>query len=33
VVEAVVFELLGLSARRLFDEESGLLLPNLKERF
>jgi hypothetical protein len=32
VVEAVVFELLGLSARRLFDEESGLL-PNLKERF
>lgn len=33
VVEAVVFEFLGLSARRLLDEESGLLLPNLKERF
>lgn len=33
VVEAVVFEFLGLSARRLFDEESGLLLPDLKERF
>lgn len=33
VVEAVVFELLGLFARRLFDEESGVLLPNLKERF
>ena len=32
VVEAVVFEFLGLSARRLLDEESGLLLPNLKER-
>ena len=33
VVEAVVFEILGIGARRLLDERSGLLLPVLEERF
>jgi len=32
VVEAVVFEFLGLEVRRCIDERSGLLLPFLKER-
>lgn len=32
VVEAVVFEFLGLEARRCIDERSGLRLPFLKER-
>ncbi len=32
VVEAVVFELLGLEARRCIDEDSGLRLPVLGER-
>jgi predicted DNA-binding protein with PD1-like motif len=32
VVEAVVFEFLGLEARREIDERTGLLLPLLKER-
>ena len=32
VVEAVVFEFLGLEARRCVDERSGLRLPFLKER-
>jgi predicted DNA-binding protein with PD1-like motif len=32
VVEAVVFEFLGLEARRCIDERTGLYLPFLKER-
>ena len=32
VVEAVVFEFVGLFARRAIDEESGLRLPVLKDR-
>ncbi len=32
VVEAVVFEFLGLDARRCIDESTGLHLPHLKER-